>query len=525
MSRWSDFKLLYKREGSFANFLSNWSRASFRPMWRMLNHVGITSDFYMILLLRMNAKRIPRVPLMSAKADYPSLHTLYDESRTTYTRLLPRKKQEGLPPVEDVADLFRRKDNFQPETNRNSSLLFPYYAQWFSHQFFNTQAAAKDSATTNLPVGFNLSQLYGSPNDETRLREFRGGRLKTSGPEGDELPPLIDNPMPSYMPDAQVFDMGVVLFNMLPGVAAIHVVMLRNHNRNAAIISKANPAMDDEELFQKAKLVSIAQVLVVTMEDYVNKHILSTNVEIHCRPQVVNSFMWNRLMPRSFIQSNSISMEFNLLYRWHQLLPDKIKVIDNFDPKVPHTTLEGVAVTEIDPIASAPAHLQHGVEAILASGSLQRAGKLTLMNTNDRLVDVVVLPGLRRARDLELASLNDYRELFGMARLTRFEEICDDPKLAGALRDVYGSVDKVEYYPGIFAEEKLWGGIHGATLSLMGVSCTYSGIFSSRLLLPEVFRPETFSKAGWDIIHATTSLQDLVAWNTKLKSVSFHVAS
>jgi prostaglandin-endoperoxide synthase 2 len=528
MTSWSQFKLLLRREGSFSNFFSNWSRANFKPVWDVLNRFGFTSDFYLVLLLWMNRKRLPRIPIMSAKVDYPTLETLYDESRTTYTRLLPRKKNfvDRLPPVEEVADLFRRNGKFKREVNRRSSLIFPYYAQWFSHQFFNTKMDPKESASTQVPVGFNLSQLYGSLADEQRLREKQGGRMRMQVINGEEYPPLIDNPFQQQFPskNGKIFDIANVPFNQLPGVAAMQTIMLRNHNRNARIIAEANPRMDDEELFQKAKLVSLAQVLKVTMEDYVNNHILSTHVRIRCRPQVVGSFFWNRIVARSFYPCNTISMEFNILYRWHQLIPDTIQLIRNFDPARPPASLDGVAVDEIHPFSDAQQITDRGVEVFLGSASLQPAGKLTLFNTNDEIVEMVIKPGLRRMRVLELASYNDYRELFGLRRMEKFEDICDDPEIVEGLRRVYkGNIDDVEYYPGIFAEEKLWGGIHGAILALSGVSCTYAGIFSSRLLLPHVYKPSTFSEAGMKIIEETTLLQQLVGWNTKLKSLSWKV--
>ena len=280
----SDLKMALKRNGSTANYLNNYARANFAPMWKFLDRFDSLSDSYLILLLKENRKRIPRIPLMSAKVDYPTLETLYDESRTTYTRLLPRKKNyvSRLPPVEEVADLFKRNGNFQREVNRRSSLIFPYYAQWFSHQFFNTKMDPKQSASTLVPVGFNLSQMYGSPADEQRLREFKNGRMRLETVNGEEYAPLIDNPFQAMFPteNGKAFDFGNMPFNQLPGVAAMQTIMLRNHNRNAKLIAADNPAMDDEELFQKAKLVSLAQVLKVTMEDYVNNHILATHVRL-----------------------------------------------------------------------------------------------------------------------------------------------------------------------------------------------------------------------------------------------------
>ena len=119
----SDLKMALKRNGSTANYLNNYARANFAPMWKFLDRFDSLSDSYLILLLKENRKRIPRIPLMSAKVDYPTLETLYDESRTTYTRLLPRKKNyvSRLPPVEEVADLFKRNGNIFSKSNSHKT--------------------------------------------------------------------------------------------------------------------------------------------------------------------------------------------------------------------------------------------------------------------------------------------------------------------------------------------------------------------------------------------------------------------
>lgn len=51
------------------------------------------------------------------------------------------------------------------------------------------------------------------------------------------------------------------------------------------------------------------------------------------------------------------------------------------------------------------------------------------------------------------ASLNEFRDFFGLKRHDTFEEINPDPEIAGILRDLYDHPDMVELYPGLFIEE------------------------------------------------------------------------
>ncbi|GIX91612.1 peroxidase [Caerostris extrusa] len=106
--------------------------------------------------------------------------------------------------------------------------------------------------------------IYGS-NEEvnSRLREFKGGRLKTS--------PLYRNlglkdllPMKTVDPDLgciarprnmYCFDAGDDRVNEQLQLAVMHVIMMREHNRLAEGLSHVNPHWDDETLFQEARRI------------------------------------------------------------------------------------------------------------------------------------------------------------------------------------------------------------------------------------------------------------------------------
>ncbi|XP_020908730.1 prostaglandin G/H synthase 2-like, partial [Exaiptasia diaphana] len=319
-------RLDIKRSGSLTNYFSNVVRSRFKWFWRFMGMFPWISDLSTIVLLRAMEKTIPRIPDQTTHHDYKTYDGLYDESRTVHALLLPKMskaKTSKLPDVDEVKELFRRKE-FKPEDHRQSSVFFPFWAQWFVHQFFNSSTEVP--GTPQWQTGFNLSQLYGSFKHEQEMRTFDKGRIKTESVNGEEYPRTTENQFKGYkiaghqafMGD-KVFDVPVMPFNALPGIMAIHTVMIRNHNRNAERLATAYPRMDDEEIFQKAKLISIAQVMKVTMEDYVNKHILASNVEIRFRPNLLKTRHWRYFKPASFMPSNSISSEFNFLYRWHQL--------------------------------------------------------------------------------------------------------------------------------------------------------------------------------------------------------------
>src|SRR5690606_21563888 len=67
-----------------------------------------------------------------------------------------------------------------------------------------------------------------------------------------------------------------------------------------------------------------------------------------------------------------------------------------------------------------------------------------------KLIEVL---GIEQARQWKCATLNEFREFFGLKAYNEFEEINSDPAIADALRQLYDHPDYVEMYPGIVAEE------------------------------------------------------------------------
>ena len=183
------------RAGGLGNFLSMWLRSNFKPFWTVLQHIpgfhDLLNQYYLCSALNKFTVSVPRIPSYTLMHDTPSIEGMYDESRTTYSRLLPRAVEytKSLPPVEVATELFRR-DTFTPESHRGLTLLLAFYAQWFTHQFFNTDP--KDHRRVKQPVGINLSQLYGStPENEREIRSYSDGLLKSTMRNGEEYPEII----------------------------------------------------------------------------------------------------------------------------------------------------------------------------------------------------------------------------------------------------------------------------------------------------------------------------------------------
>jgi Animal haem peroxidase len=80
------------------------------------------------------------------------------------------------------------------------------------------------------------------------------------------------------------------------------------------------------------------------------------------------------------------------------------------------------------------------------------AGSFGANRVPDILRSVEIL-GIIQARSWNLASLNEFREFFGLTRHKTFEDINPDPVVAQKLKNLYDAPDCVELYPGLVAEK------------------------------------------------------------------------
>jgi len=61
---------------------------------------------------------------------------------------------------------------------------------------------------------------------------------------------------------------------------------------------------------------------------------------------------------------------------------------------------------------------------------------------------------IEQARKWHAPSLNEFRQFLKLAPFKKFEEVHSDPDVATNLKDLYGDIDHVELYPGIYFEEQ-----------------------------------------------------------------------
>ena len=276
------------------------------------------------------------------------------------------------------------------------------------------------------------------------------------------------------------------------------MVFLREHNRIADLLAdehRDDPAWDDDRLFETTRNIMIVLLLDLVVEEYIT-HIAPFDFPLRNVRFVADGARWNR--------SNWCTIEFDLLYRWHSLVPDQIgSGPEQLLPK--------------DFRNNNPAVVERGVEALITLCSRERAGRIGLNNTPSFLVDrwdpdrpSVEERTIALMRQARLRSYNDYREHFGLRRLHRFEELTQDEGLRKQLQARYDTIDQLEWYVGIFAEDYPDYAMMGELLTTMVAYDAFTQALTNPLLARNVFTTETFTATGMKIISETTCLQQIV---------------
>ena len=88
-----------------------------------------------------------------------------------------------------------------------------------------------------------------------------------------DLPPFNTDGLPNandahVWADAQLFLAGDVRANENPGLASLHTLFIREHNRLAGLVAAAEPSASDEVVFQHARRGVIALLQQITYKEF-----------------------------------------------------------------------------------------------------------------------------------------------------------------------------------------------------------------------------------------------------------------
>jgi prostaglandin-endoperoxide synthase 2 len=205
-----------------------------------------------------------------------------------------------------------------------------------------------------------------------------------------------------------------------------------------------------------------------------------------------------------------MAVEFNLLYRWHSMVPSAFR-IDGQDVPIGSTLFNNELVT------------RRGLGPLFEDATDQPACRVGLFNTHPYLREAEI-ESLRQAREVRLASYNDYRELCRFPRVTNVDQISSDQRVRAGLRELYGHVDEIEFFVGLFAEDRRPNSVLPSLIGRMVGIDAFSQAFTNPLLAPRVYNAATFSSLGLDVIRTTRRLSDIVHRNLPDRNRRYRVS-
>ena len=346
-----------------------------------------------------------------------------------------------------------------------------------------------------------------------------------------------------------------------PDFFCIQLIFWRHHQFMARQLKLAYPSFEDERIFQICKMCNILTCIQITLGLYGYMGIVQSNVSAHFDyydfENLYNNIVYTLLGPsKKLFPSNSqnVYIELNFMYRWHQLVPPTIK-IDEYKKsnnnkrnqvEIPATKVNvGAAAArdnddsndsddkqeekdkekgkqeEIHEELRLPYRnyvdiltRKNGLESFLMSSLKTRAGKLCLFNTEKFLCQTAVRGSIKKSRFYRMESFNNYRQRLGFAKYKSFEELTDDKFTQDKLRNIYHDIDNVEFYVGIFAEEKIGKALHGPFLTGSFAAFVFSLITSTKLLRKDF--NTILTPVGKQIINKYRHMEDLIALHTDI---------
>lgn len=303
----------------------------------------------------------------------------------------------------------------------------------------------------------DASNVYGSDSERAQgLRTLDGtGQLETSA--GSLLPFNLSGLPNAPSPDPSFFLAGDIRANEQVALTAMHTLFVREHNHWARRLGRRNPGLDGEEIYQYARAIVAAEMQAITYREFLplllgpGALLPETGYRAHADASIANVFagaafrVGHTMLTSQLLRLNGDGTTHpsgNLPLSEAFFRPDQILSI-GIDPY-----LRGLAFQEaqaVDPfIIDALRNFLFGDPGF---------GGFDLASLN-----------IQRGRDHGLPSYVKIRKAVGGSKVQDFSDISSDPEIRDRLAATYGSVQDVDAWVGLLAEDSEGAAMVGPTL-------------------------------------------------------------
>lgn len=371
----------------------------------------------------------------------------------------------------------------------------------FFRSLFNPQSGTSTSnpreQTTDITSWIDASMVYGSDKATAdSLRTFVKGQLKTTA--GNMLP----------TDSAGNYLAGDIRANENIELTSMQTLFMREHNRIAAQLARDNPGWTDEQIYQQARARVGAEIQVITYKEFLPALLGQGTLTVY---RGYNSTV-----------DPSIANEFSTAaFRLHTLINDDVEFFGN----------DGRAVRDEVELAEAfnnPALLKEtGIDTILKYSASTQA-----QEDDNQIVDslrnfLFGAPGqggldlaslnIQRGRDHGLADYNAVRKAYGLSPVTSFDQITSNTELQQTLKSLYGSVDDIDLWVGMLAEDHVAGASVGQLAKTVIADQFQRLRDGDRFWYHRVFSGQTLANLE------QTTLADVIRRNTTITNLQSNV--
>ena len=369
---------------------------------------------------------------------------------------------------------------------------------------------------------WDASQLYGS--DEATinsLRSHQDGKM------------LIDEA--GFLPFDESQGIDLVGFpgstgSWWTGLSMLHTLFIKEHNTIGDRLKQTYPDWDDQQLFDKARLINSALLAKIHTVEW------TPAILPNPRTQIAMNINWWGILGKDLkkvigrlgngeilsgiIGSNTdhhaapyyLTEEFVSVYRMHPLIPDEVDFYDHSNGQ--HLTTK--QFREIFGKSTRDFMQSVSMEDLFYSFGIQHPGAVTLHNYPNFLRALIKEDGsgafdlaavdILRDRERGVPRYNRFRELMGTGRIKSFDEITSNPQWVKELREIYNNdIDSVDLMVGLFAEDLPDGFGFSDTAFRVFILMASRRLKSDRFFT-EDYREEIYTKFGLDWIENNSFL-------------------
>jgi peroxidase len=293
-------------------------------------------------------------------------------------------------------------------------------------------------------------------------------------------------------------------------LTSMHTLWAREHNLIADQLADDNPELTDEQLYQQAREIVIAEVQTITYSEYLpalmGKNALSdySGYDSSIDPSIANEFstaayrFGHTMLPNGFLRLNNDGTESDA---GNLELKNAFFNSQNIQDYGIDSLLKGVTSQDANEVDTL---VVDGVRNFLFGNPGVGGFDLAALN-------------IQRGRDHGLADYNQTRIDIGLDPVYDFDDITSDVDLQDKLRDLYGTVNNIDLWVGGLAEDHIDGSSLSETFQAILVDQFTKLRDGDRFWYENILDSDMVEEIE------STTLADVIERNTNLDSLQDNV--